>query len=195
MARWWKWWAHLNDRRKEIYALKTTLMLSSKKSQGRSYTIICANKSIMSDVDKVRLVTRNVWATFFLLSWEDTKWRKEHTLVTPLSTNLMLLKIIKPTKSRLICRVTAARFSYWAPVASCDEDKWVNRKKSKSVRRSGYVDESEDRLAGRKITLCMDFTMRWVLERQPYGEAHLRWWFGWYSILRKACQTHCTPFP
>ncbi len=107
-----------------------------------------------------------------LISWEIQKLGKDHTLVTPLSTNLMLLKIIKPTKTKLICRVTAARFSYWTPVPSCDENRWVHRKRSKSVRRSGYVEEKEDRLVGRKITLYMDFTMPWVSNISYKGKAH-----------------------
>ena len=132
--------------------------ITGRSSNDSDLTIICTNKSIMSYVDNVRLVTRNVWATLVRIRSGGRCYS--------------VLKIIKPTKNRLTCRVTAARFSYWVPVTSCEEDKWVNRKKSKPVRRSWHVEEDGDRLVGRKI-IVYGLHNAVSLEFYPYGGSAL----------------------
>jgi len=51
-----------------------------------------------------------------------SKESEKHTLTTPLSTNLMLLKMINPTSTKLSCRATAARSSYLTFAAWGDDE-------------------------------------------------------------------------
>ena len=131
--------------------------------RGSRRTMTCASMRSMRDAPSLRLVTRSTWTWISLCRQQELL--AERTLATPHSTRRMLLAMIKPTRTRLICRDTSAMSSVVNLMAGAKDNRCARRTVMKSFRGGGGSSgdgEGESTATGRAgnrtlIVLCHEW--------------------------------------